>query len=118
VRVLFLPDGPRPPVPLVFEGLPQLAATARRERLLSEVIGFTLEVDAKGNPQDCTLDRDFPREAVTIELCRALVDHHRFEPARDAQGNPVSGTYASRIDFRMWMGEDGFVERDGQDTRD
>lgn len=118
VRVLFLPAGPRPPVPLVFEGLPQLVATARRERLLGEVIGFTLEVDARGNPRDCTLGRDFSREAVTIDLCRALVDHHRFEPARDAEGNAVPGTYTSRIDFRMWMGEDGFAERGGQDTRD
>ncbi|MEQ8412196.1 MAG: hypothetical protein RIC51_03440 [Erythrobacter sp.] len=115
IRVLFLPPGQRPPVPLAFDGLRQLAAAAQRQRLLSEVIGFTLEVDEDGNPTDCSLDRDFRRRIVTIELCRPLLEHHRFAPARDAEGNAVSGTYSSRIDFRMWMKLDGYIKREERD---
>lgn len=115
IRVLFLPDGPRPPVPIAFDGLQQLAAAASRQRLLSEVIGFTLEVDAEGKATDCKLDRDFRRKLVTIELCRPLLEHHRFEPARDADGDAIAGTYASQIDFRMWMKQDGYLDREERD---
>ncbi|MEQ8827678.1 MAG: DEAD/DEAH box helicase, partial [Parvibaculum sp.] len=36
-----------------------------------------------GNPTDCSLDRDFRRRIVTIELCRPLLEHHRFAPTRE-----------------------------------
>lgn len=114
-RALRLGEGPRGPVNLGFDGLRQLAEVASRQRLLTEVIGYRLAVDAEGRPTDCTLDRDFRRRIVTIQLCRVLVGHHRFEPARDAAGKPIAGSYSSRIDFRTWMGQDGYLEREGHD---
>jgi hypothetical protein len=114
-RALMLGEGPRPPVMVGFDGLQQLTAVAQRQRLLTEVIGYTLEVNAEGEPTDCSLDRDFRRRIVTIELCRTLVEHHRFEPARDAEGDAVAGTYSSQIDFRMWMNQRGYLEREERD---
>lgn len=102
--------GPRGPVLIAFEGLNQLAAEASRQAMLSQVLGFTLTIDAEGKPTQCELDRDFRRRATEIALCRPLLRYHRFEPAIDAQGNPVEGRYRSQIDFRMWMGEDGYLE--------
>lgn len=103
-------SGPKPPRLIAFEGIHQLGAAAGRQSLLSEVLGYTLRVDAEGKAVDCTLSRSFRRKAVTLSLCRPLMKHSRFEPARDAQGNPVEGEFSGEVDFRMWMKQDGHLE--------
>ena len=102
--------GPRPPRQIAFDGINQLGAAAARQRLLSEVIGYTLTVDADGKAVDCELSRSFRRKAVTLSLCRPLMKHSRFEPARDAMGNAVPGKFSSEIDFDMWMTQRGYLE--------
>ncbi|MFL0356875.1 hypothetical protein ACI5KX_10400 [Erythrobacter sp. GH1-10] len=104
--------GPRGPVRISFDGINQLAAAAGRQRLLSEVIGYTLTIDPTGTPIDCKLTRSFRRKAVTLSLCRPLMKHSRFEPALDADGNAIEGEFSSRIDFDMWMGQDGYLEEE------
>ncbi|MHA7818061.1 MAG: hypothetical protein ACX930_00260 [Erythrobacter sp.] len=107
---LYLASGPHAPRLIDFDGLQQLGAEASRQRLLSEKIGYTFTVDAQGKATDCKLSRDFRRRAVTIALCRPFLEHATFEPARDAQGNPVEGTFFIEVDFDMWMTQRGYLE--------
>lgn len=93
-----------------FDGVQQLGAEASRQRLLSENIGYTFTIDARGGVTDCRLSRDFRRRAVTIALCRPFQKHAIFEPALDAAGNPVEGTFSIEVDFDMWMSQQGYLE--------
>ena len=102
--------GPNAPVLIEFNGMNQLAAEAGRQRMLSQKLGYTLTIDAKGNAVDCKLSRDFRRKATEIALCRPILKYSRFRPARDADGNPVSGTYSTAVDFAMWMTQRGYLE--------
>ena len=102
--------GPRGPVLVSFDGIEQLGAEASRQRLLSEKLGYTLNIDAEGNPTDCELSRKFRCRAVEIALCRPLLNHATFEPALDADGKAVAGTFFIEIDFDMWMTQRGYLE--------
>jgi hypothetical protein len=101
-RALFLELGPRPPVVLGFDGADRLIAAAERERLISDVVGFALKVDADGKAVECGLSRGFRRAEET--LCGPLMSYHRFDPARDKDGKPIPGIYLSQIDFRVMTG--------------
>jgi hypothetical protein len=103
-RALFLDLGPRPPVVLAFDGVEELVAAAERQGLLSDAVGFALKVDAEGRAVECTLGRGFQR--AQADLCGPLLAHHRFDPARDQEGNPVPGIYLSRVDFRVLTDRD------------
>ena len=87
---------------LAFDGFEQLAREASRQRITSQELGFTLTVGADGIATDCALSRDFRRTYTEISLCRKLMKHHTFEPAVDANGNAVVGTYSSNVNFRVW----------------
>lgn len=109
---------PHPPILIDFDGLPQLTGVARRQRMLSQQLEYTLLVDDAGIPVRCDLARDYRRNATEIALCRPLLDHMRFEPARSADGKPVAGRYSGTITFRMWMGKDGHLDRRPRDNRE
>ena len=100
----------RGPVFVSFDGLHQLVAEANRQRMLTQELGFTLEIDAEGKPTECELNREFRRRALEIALCRPLLRHMKFEPARDENGEPTTGTYSSVINFQMWMTQEGYLE--------
>lgn len=104
-----------PPSLIEFEGVHELVSAARRHGLLTQRLSYTLTIDETGEPSECELDRDFRRKAVTLSICRPLMKYMKFEPARDAMGQAVPGSYTGSIDFRMWMGADGYIE---EPTRD
>ena len=93
-----------------FDGINQVGAAAARERLLSEALLFTLNVDEAGQVTGCSLSRKFRRKATELALCRPMMKYTRFDPARDAQGNPVAGDYEMKVDFNMWMTQRGYLE--------
>ncbi len=90
-----------------FDGAYELAAEASRVGMLSQVLTYTLSVGADGKPTDCEINRKFRRKYVKIALCRPMLKHHTFEPARDANGRAVTGTYEVTVDFRMFFNADG-----------
>lgn len=107
---LFPEPEARVPVLVAFDGMERLGAEASRQRLLSEKLGFTITVDATGKATDCDISRDFRRRATEIALCRPFLRDTTFEPARDAAGNPVEGTFYIEVDFDMWMTQRGYLE--------
>jgi len=73
------------------------AAMRRRE---SGTVVVLVEVDASGVPVSATIEqrsgsRDLDRAAIEA------VSGWRFEPARDAAGNPVAGRLSVPIDFKL-----------------
>ena len=98
---------PHGPVLVEFSGINQLAAEASRVDMLSQVLSYTLTVDRAGKPTKCKIDREFRRKYIEIALCRPLLKYHEFQPARDADGNAVAGTFKGTIDFNMFYNQDG-----------
>ncbi|WP_407874017.1 hypothetical protein [Qipengyuania nanhaisediminis] len=89
-----------PPVLVSFDGGHALAVAVYRQRMLARTITYTLTVDEQGTPTDCTLNPHFRRKATRSAICRPLLRHMRFEPARNAAGEPVIGTYTDGIGLR------------------
>jgi hypothetical protein len=65
--------------------------------MLSQNLGYTMTVAPDGKVTDCALSRSFRSSYTTKEMCKALSRYAQFEPARDAQGNAVSGTYKGEV---------------------
>ncbi|WP_152434392.1 hypothetical protein [Erythrobacter sp. THAF29] len=91
---------PRDPVLVEFKGGEALAVAVYRQRMLSRMINYTLTVDADGKPTECALTPKLRRKATRVAICRPLLKYMKFEPARDAQGNPTIGQYSSAINMR------------------
>ncbi|MFO6447063.1 hypothetical protein ACLBKU_07940 [Erythrobacter sp. NE805] len=92
------PSGPRL---IAFDGLNELVGTASRLGMLAQRLDFTLEVAPDGTATACSLSRQFRSTIVKKQLCDVLMRRTRLEPARDAWGNAVAGTYVGRINFDM-----------------
>lgn len=98
-------DGPArskvKPVRLIaFDGEREFLKTSNRLRVWRGEVGFTLAVDAAGTPTECKLTDEFRLNYVNTKLCEVLMKHHTFEPALDASGTPVEGSYEGRINYR------------------
>lgn len=88
------------PVKLVsWDGEFELLKTSRRLRIWRSHLAYKLTVDSEGTITDCELTERFRLKAVTIRLCEVLTDHHTFEPALDASGEPTEGSYSARISY-------------------
>lgn len=89
------------PVRLVsWDGDFELMKVSRRMRVWRSHLGYELSVDEQGNVTDCELTQSFRMRRVSDTLCDVLSKHHTFEPARNANGEPVEGTYTARISYR------------------
>ena len=64
---------------------------------------YTLTVDAEGKPVGCSFSRDFRMLVTERDVCRSFLRSVTFEPARDAQGNPVIGTYEGEIEIASFF---------------
>lgn len=82
-----------------FDGQREFLMTSSRLRVWRSEVGYTLEVDAAGTPTDCRLTEEFRMNYVNDKLCEVLLKHHTFEPAQDASGAPVEGSYEGRLNF-------------------
>lgn len=63
----------------------------------SITVEFTVGVD--GRASDCSVTRPGPDPKANALLCQLVIDRIRFNPARDAGGNPVPARYGWRQDF-------------------
>lgn len=88
--------GPFPKL-VSFDGGEKLMRTAGSLGLLRQRLGFALAVSATGEITDCRLSRSFRRATVSKSLCKVLKEHHVFEPAVNAKGEPVRGVYDGEL---------------------
>ncbi len=82
-----------------FSGDREFLKESSRLRVWRGEVGYTLKVDAEGNATDCALTEKFRMSYVNEKLCQVLLKHHSFEPAQDATGAAVVGTYEGRLNF-------------------
>lgn len=57
-----------------------------------------LGVSAEGKPTTCNIEDQF-EQADFSALCADLLDNTRFDPALDAQGNPVASFYVRQVTY-------------------
>jgi hypothetical protein len=71
--------------------------------MVSQVLGYSLKVDADGKVTDCSFSRRFARRYTREQLCKAVVTYTELRPARDAAGNAVVGTYEGEIEVASFF---------------
>jgi TonB family protein len=64
------------------------------------VTDFELDVDEKGLPGACRVTLSSGNAALDEATCRVTA-RARFEPARDASGNPIASKFANRITWQI-----------------
>ncbi len=88
------------PVELVEFNYRKFFRRATQLGMLTQELGYSVDLDADGKVVDCAFSRSFDNPFTTKELCRAIARSARFKPAHDAQGNATAGTYDDAI--RIW----------------
>ncbi|KHK89420.1 energy transducer TonB [Novosphingobium malaysiense] len=63
----------------------------------SGTVRFRLAIDASGRVSECTIVQSSGYAGLDDATCRNVSRRARFEPATDAGGNQVAGTYAGTI---------------------
>lgn len=77
----------------------ELLKESRRMRIWRSHIAYRLTVDAQGKVTDCELTETFRMSRINESLCGILSEHHTFEPALDASGTPVEGSYSATMSY-------------------
>ena len=62
---------------------------------------FRIEVGADGRPTSCTVTASSGSASLDNAACRLLMRRARFVPGKDANGDPVGGTYANSFNWRI-----------------
>ncbi|WP_086608312.1 hypothetical protein [Erythrobacter donghaensis] len=74
--------------------------------MVSQVLEYSLSVDAEGKATGCRFGRDFRMLSTEREVCRSFLRSVSFEPARDDAGNPVAGTYRGKVEIASFFQPD------------
>ncbi|MGN3974847.1 TonB family protein [Tsuneonella sp. SYSU-LHT278] len=61
------------------------------------IVRFRLDVDDQGKPARCVVQAAFTDPAFEEAACKILMEKARFDPALDAQGNPVAAYWRSSV---------------------
>ncbi|WP_298198802.1 energy transducer TonB [Novosphingobium sp.] len=64
-------------------------------------VGFVLTVSAAGRVTGCEITRSSGFAELDTATCALLQRRARFEPARDAAGQPATGTYANAVRWQL-----------------
>lgn len=91
------------PVELLEFDYEEFFVRATRLGMLTQTLGYTVTVGQDGEVTDCTLARSFRSPYTTKELCKAIARYAQFQPARDAQGNAVLGTYTGEVQIYSYF---------------
>ena len=97
VRSRVITDLTKPASLVEFDGARQVLKRAQRLRIMYQSAGYTMKIGADGKAISCEVKERFRQAFIGISLCNTLMKHHEFESARDANGNPVEGTYTNRL---------------------
>ncbi|TNE55539.1 MAG: energy transducer TonB, partial [Sphingomonadales bacterium] len=68
---------------------------------LSGTASFTLQVSASGRVTDCRITRSTGHGVLDRATCELITRRARFNPALEASGKPVSGTFSSSIRWKL-----------------
>lgn len=82
-----------------FTGDREFLKESTRLRVWRGEVGYTLAVDAAGTPTVCKLTDEFRMNYVNDRLCEVLLKHHSFEPAQDASGQAIEGSYKGSLNY-------------------
>ncbi|MEL7684409.1 energy transducer TonB [Citromicrobium bathyomarinum] len=96
------PKGPRGPVPVnpLWIATSDYSSAMIREGIEGQV-GFRLEVSATGRPQNCEIVASSGNLELDQHTCTLAKRRARFEPAIDADGNEVSGSYEGSVNWSI-----------------
>ena len=64
-----------------------------RQARIGQSVIVRLTVSSQGRATRCSIYRPSPFPETDAAVCRLALDQLRFEPARDASGNPVAATF-------------------------
>lgn len=70
-------------------------------RGLTGKVSFKVSVGTNGRVTDCTVTRSSGHSQLDDATCANITRRARFEPARNAQGDTVAGSYASTVEWRI-----------------
>lgn len=70
-----------------------------REARIGQSVIVRLQVSPQGRATACSIHTPSPFPETDATVCRLALDQVQFEPARDAQGNPVAATFYYRQRF-------------------
>jgi protein TonB len=65
---------------------------------------FSLDIDAQGHIVQCNIVKSSGSDILDTTTCDLLVVNGRFQPARDAQGRAVPGTWVSSMRWQLVTG--------------
>lgn len=65
------------------------------------VVHFRLDIDATGAPKACHIQQSTRPEKFDQAVCQAVMRRAAFEPALDAEGNPVASYFAGTARFQL-----------------
>lgn len=89
----------RPARLIAFTGQQEFLKESSRLRVWRSEVDYTLAVDPTGRPTHCELSVKFRMSYVNDRLCNVLLRTHSFEPAQDASGTAIEGTYAGHLNY-------------------
>lgn len=84
---------------IAFTGGREFLKESKRLRVWRGEVSYRLDVDATGHATQCKLTETFRMSYVNDKLCGILLRTHSFEPAHDASGAAVEGTYEGRLNY-------------------
>jgi len=64
-------------------------------------VGLRVTVTPDGRASSCTVTRSSGSKILDDAACKGMLRYARFEPALDDKGNPTTGTYSTRITYRL-----------------
>jgi TonB family protein len=64
-------------------------------------VGFRLAVGSDGKVFGCTITTTSGHSDLDAATCTSLTKRARFDPAKDAGGNVVAGSYQSRVNWKL-----------------
>jgi protein TonB len=64
-------------------------------------VGVRVTVTADGRATGCTVTASSGNSDLDSGACRSLERYGRFEPALDDDGNPISGSWSTRISYKL-----------------
>jgi len=75
-------------------------ARALREEI-EGTVGVRVTVTADGRATGCSVTASSGSDILDAAACAGMERYARFEPALDDAGNPTSGSYSTRITYRL-----------------
>ena len=61
------------------------------------IVGFRLSITDQGNVENCEITKSSSIRALDDTTCRLLMERAKFKPARDSDGQPMEGSFSSRV---------------------